>query len=432
MSFPSDSHRGNLAKDLLVVAEELGNRSFAWQCITSGHGKPLSPRCPRSPSLNMASKAARKQTQPVRRKRSRGDSQGGEPAAKRPREGDAVPTPGVIPIDTSGDVIFSIPRSLVGHTSKEDLLPIRLLLSAKVLSVASTAFAALLSPTYLEGQTLSSEDPPTIDFADDKGEPFYIPCSLLHHRKVVDAPTESELLDLVILADKYGCVATISSHVTLWLKPIMAAVEDSSDEFGCFVTGLMISYAIGDANRFRKVSKRLLTSEPNRSFAEEATSRSGAHLLPSSIWIHLAEQRMSMRTFVFSFLHRHANACGGVNTAAFKHKNIDLLLNCLPLPDSLDTLLFLLENDQGLEVQSVLVAMSDDLYDEAVISSDSRYFAFAEEICRLGDRLEGACIDCTREGSYNSKTSISCHHGICCLENKYGVYKPALYESDSD
>lgn len=81
----------------------------------------------------------------------------------------------------------------------------------------------MLSPAYLEGQALSSDDPPIIGFAEDKGEPFHILCSLLHHRKMEETPNEHDLVDLVILADKYGCVPTISSHLSFWFKLIMPA-----------------------------------------------------------------------------------------------------------------------------------------------------------------------------------------------------------------
>lgn len=241
----------------------------------------------------MASRAARKQTQPVNRKRSRRSSQNGEPVAKRPRQGDAVPTEGVIPMDKRGDVIFSIPRGTTDGISKEDVPPIRLLVSAKVLSVASETFAAMLSPKYLEGQSLSSDDPPTIEFGEDKGETFYILCSLLHHRQVEDLPDDGELLDLVILADKYGCMPSMHNHVSLWLKAIMSATsptERHTDaDFASLLTGLIVSYAIRDANRFRKVSRSLLKSAPSHFFTR-ACSRPGQHLIPAGVWVYLSEQ----------------------------------------------------------------------------------------------------------------------------------------------
>ena len=80
-------------------------------------------------------------------------------------------------------MIFSIPLGKEDAT-QNPVSAIRLLVSAKVLSVASRTFSAMLSPAYLEGQALSSDDPPTIEFAEDSGEPFHILCCLLHHKKI--------------------------------------------------------------------------------------------------------------------------------------------------------------------------------------------------------------------------------------------------------
>lgn len=104
------------------------------------------------------------------------------------------------------------------------------------------------------------------------------------------------------------------------------------------------------------------------------------------------------------------------------------------LPIQFDAFLLLLANDASLGLHEVLDRMSSELQD---LHGDfiDRYnvpFGVAEEIRRLMNRLDGACLDCTANGSFNHDLGSACEHDIYCIEDRSDNHKPALYESEEE
>lgn len=93
------------------------------------------------------------------------------PAADR-SEGQKKPTPPLVCLDPDGDLILCLKD---GAT---------LLVSSKVLSLASASFQAMLCVAQAEDKDISSESPPVIDLPDDHPIGMKIVAHLVHFRKL--------------------------------------------------------------------------------------------------------------------------------------------------------------------------------------------------------------------------------------------------------
>ena len=100
-------------------------------------------------------------------------------------------------IDPAGDVIFSFPQNDVENEP-------RLLVSSKVLSLASPVFAALFRPHFREGTELLTSDAPIVmPLKDDAFDTFTILCRALHHPQLEIEMDIGLLCRLAEVSDKY-------------------------------------------------------------------------------------------------------------------------------------------------------------------------------------------------------------------------------------
>lgn len=139
-----------------------------------------------------------------------------------------------------------------------------------------------------------------------------------------------------------------------------------------------------------------------------------------------------MRAYAFSFLHEHARDYNGIDMSDFRDKRCeDMLDHPGPRAQSIEAFLQLLENDTSLGLHQVLECMPNDLHDfyGDFTEAYGANFGYAEEICRLVNRLDGACLDCVARGSFNHRVGAMCEHGIYCIENTSNLHKPALYDN---
>lgn len=206
---------------------------------------------------------------------------------KTPRLEESVPELEVV--DPDGDALFLVPSEEAG---KSKLFRV----STKILSLASKAFAAMFNGRYLEGQALSVEEPPTIEFPEDMSEEFGSLVRILHHLKEqqIDAPEFDELflVRLLKLAEKYDCVHAVKGQVSLWLRETMAetmAMPDDQDrpyKFEYLLAALTTSYLIQDVKSFQEISRSLLLTPPKISFVDAAPFN-GCEMLPSQLWSKL-------------------------------------------------------------------------------------------------------------------------------------------------
>ena len=114
--------------------------------------------------------------------------------------------------DPDGDVTFHL-----GTSTDTRILKV----SSKVLSLASTVFAALLRPPFAEGNALSNtQSSCQIPLPDDDPEGmtviFY---ALHHHHQATPNAISFELLEnIVVLCDKYSLVTALTSWVDVWSR----------------------------------------------------------------------------------------------------------------------------------------------------------------------------------------------------------------------
>jgi hypothetical protein len=152
-------------------------------------------------------------------------------------------------IDPDGDVLLQ-----VGSSSPHA----HLLISSKVLSLASPVFAAMLSPPFKEGSSLSSGHGCEILLPEDDPGAMALLCSCLHFR-TDQIPTVLEfplLKALAILCDKYDCTKAISAWIVLWLR----RWETDTCEEG-FEELLFVVYALDCAAAFAEISRRAILEQ---------------------------------------------------------------------------------------------------------------------------------------------------------------------------
>lgn len=194
-----------------------------------------------------------------------------------------------------GDVIFS-----VGGVREN----VRFLVSSAILSVASKYYAALFSARFLEGQSLSVDSPPTIDFPEDDPDHFEFLLGILHFQDVVPFEAdehelitpmhEAYLVDVLILADKYDCTRPVRSHIAIlareaaaqhaWNRKHEPLDYDQTELFEALLDSLTIAYVVGDQEQFWRAGRCLLVHTGPLESLTQASSRSSAHLLPAAIW----------------------------------------------------------------------------------------------------------------------------------------------------
>lgn len=197
--------------------------------------------------------------------------------------------PNLDTIDPAGDLIL--------HVSGK--APSRLLVSSKAMTLASKPFAAMLGPTFMEGQSLSIENPPTIEFPEDRGDSFRILMLILHHRCVEsslpDELSEPDICRLLVIANKYDCVQAIRPTASERLRVAVASTirttnqdrMDTEDQFEYLVSALNASFMTRDAVTFREVSLLLmLRSCPHHEFASIISDPGFAEqmFVPGATW----------------------------------------------------------------------------------------------------------------------------------------------------
>ena len=129
-----------------------------------------------------------------------------------------------------------------------------LLVSSKVLSLASPVFAALLGPKFLEGNDIRRGVCPVIELHDDDPAAITLICNTLHYRyDSVPTHLEAEQLgQIAILCDKYDCSKSFQPWSEKWLS--------SSDgvRFSDLGHLLLATYKLNDPDHFASFSAELI------------------------------------------------------------------------------------------------------------------------------------------------------------------------------
>ena len=179
----------------------------------------------------------------------------------------------------------------------------RFLVSSVVLSLASKGFATMFSSRFLEGQQLSSEDPPIIEFPEDGLEAFELLLEILHSRNVNEFTNddfddrtvhEDTVVSLLVLADKYDCVTAVRPQASLWTREVAARMEwtcrigsfdeDQEAVFDKLLAGIIVGFVAQDVEVFWKASRGLILYTGAKESFTRAGYGTGAHLIPSALW----------------------------------------------------------------------------------------------------------------------------------------------------
>lgn len=181
--------------------------------------------------------------------------------------------------DPNGDVIL-----VVGTENPKSIL-----VSSKILTLASPVFAKMLGPNFLEGHELSDRgtQPYELRLPEDDAEAIIHICHLLHFQCKVDDFSNHLTLSLfekvALLCDKYNCASALSPWSRVWLS----GFNDLPKDQAYYEIKVYTSYVCGIHEAFWFSSKALLLNNSPRG----ATNR------PSSLAVgltHLPDHVLGM------------------------------------------------------------------------------------------------------------------------------------------
>lgn len=206
------------------------------------------------------------------------------------RSSSTSPEPDLEQIDPSGDVILHV----IGD------YPSCFLVSSKAVSLASKPFAAMLGPRYMEGQSLSVENPPVIQFPDDASGSFRPLMIILHHKcaepgfsNCFQTLNEPSLGRLLVLADKYGCVEAVRFAVCERLRSAVADTIRLTQQgkfsevlqFRYLISAMDASFITRDVVLFKEISLALmLRTCPLDQFANIDSGVGYPLFVPGATW----------------------------------------------------------------------------------------------------------------------------------------------------
>jgi len=126
-----------------------------------------------------------------------------------------------------------------------------LLVSSKVLSLASPVFDAMFKPHFKEGveHHLQLGEPLIIPLPEDDLEATTLFCQITHYRfrDLPQTPSPLCLENLAIFCNKYICADSVVSHATLWIQKHSGSrsLEDLSRLLLlAYVLDILVSFAI--------------------------------------------------------------------------------------------------------------------------------------------------------------------------------------------
>ncbi|QDS75765.1 hypothetical protein FKW77_008691 [Venturia effusa] len=158
-------------------------------------------------------------------------------------------------IDEDGDLTLVVGKD--GH---------RIVVASKVLMLVSKPFEAMLSKNFKEGRELAAANGKgyELELPDDDPATCIILFNILHYRpdlKSKEAEKKRRDLDilrtLLLLADKYDCVASIEPVISRWVNAVVNTRGYRDDAL------LIISYLMDDAGTFGLISRRIIREHTN-------------------------------------------------------------------------------------------------------------------------------------------------------------------------
>ena len=130
-----------------------------------------------------------------------------------------------------------------------------LLVSSKVLSLASPEFEAMFKPHFKEGVHLQLGGPLIIPLPEDDLEATTLFCQITHHcsRDLPRTPSPLCLENLAIFCNKYICAGSVVSYGTLWIQR-----HSGSQSLEDLSRLLLLAYVLDLLESFATVSREML------------------------------------------------------------------------------------------------------------------------------------------------------------------------------
>jgi hypothetical protein len=134
----------------------------------------------------------------------------------------------------------------------------KLLVSSKVLSVASPVFKKLFGPHFAEGCQVSSTSPGSISLFEDDAVAMLTLCHVLHHQayKVTTKPSFTFLEKVAVAADKYDCLQGMAQWGGNYCSHMIRAYPDGINAGRILLSTVLFDDPIG----FRAVMKSMVYS----------------------------------------------------------------------------------------------------------------------------------------------------------------------------
>lgn len=158
-------------------------------------------------------------------------------------------------VDQNGDVTLEL--------SCTNGKKVHLLISSKVLTLASPVFATMFGSKFSEGLSIhAASKKARICLPDDDGDAFTIICNVVHYRvtEVPEALPLSCLENVAIICDKYDMTRSLMSWSRIWLR---AGIESSAPED--FNKLLLIAYILDIPETFSKLSWEIIIRQAGSS-----------------------------------------------------------------------------------------------------------------------------------------------------------------------
>ncbi|KAM5370201.1 hypothetical protein ACJZ2D_008604 [Fusarium nematophilum] len=218
-------------------------------------------------------------------------------------------------IDPAGDMVLVVPynqplsaKAESSDTAETDASPQKeaeaaavkaqdreLLISSKILSMASPVFQAMLGGRFREGLALSDakaspgQDPFRLSLPDDDAEAMELLCKVLHFK--VDGipvrPSSNLLLSLAGICDKYQCIQVLQYCGGLWVRNWMLHFNNcqGSAPIDDICRLFIFAYVADLALEFCEVAWRLLLDHKGPLAGEQtqATELIDHPLLPQNV-----------------------------------------------------------------------------------------------------------------------------------------------------
>jgi hypothetical protein len=151
----------------------------------------------------------------------------------------------LVEIDPDGDVILEFTRS-DGTT--------HLLVSSRVLSLASPVFARMFRSQFKEGLTRnqsSSGSLPIIPLPEDNEEAFKIICMAFHHRhtnQTSECLSAECLTNIATISDKWDFTTAMAHSAEFWLQRVNTSLSEDLIQY------LLVAYILDAPHAFARLS----------------------------------------------------------------------------------------------------------------------------------------------------------------------------------